>query len=91
MVVDRLNFEDIVRIQKMMLSRIVQENEVDQKVRVLDIINQVLGSKKSIQLEAIILEAEKNNISEDNLMSILSELEKDKLIFIKDSRLYKTF
>jgi len=85
--VDRLEFDEIVRIQNLMSSRIAQENEVDLKLKILDIISQLLGkTKKFIQIEEIIIEGNAEGLEEGTVLSVLDQLEKDHMILVVDSR-----
>ena len=84
---DRLDFDEIVRIQNLMASNIARENEVNGKLDIIEIINQLKGKKKFVQVEEVIVESKYNNISEDEVMLILDELEKDNIIIIIDGRI----
>lgn len=85
--VDRLDFDEIVRIQNLMASSIARENEVNRKLDIIEIINQLKGKKKFVQVEEVIVEAKYNNVSEDEVLNILDELEKDNVIIIVDGRI----
>jgi len=85
--VDRLDFDEIVRIQNLMASSIARENEVNNKLEILEIISQLKGKKKFVQVEEVIVEAKYNNVSEDEVLKILDELEKDNVIIIVDGRI----
>lgn len=85
--VDRLDFDEIIRIQNLIASRIATENEVDNKLLVIDIINQLQGKKKYVQVEEVILEANYQNISGDEILRLLDELNKDNVIIMLDGRI----
>ena len=52
---DRLEFDEIVRIQNLMASNIARENEVNGKLDIIEIINQLKGKKKFVQVEEVIV------------------------------------
>jgi len=84
---DRLEFDEIVRIQNLMASNIARENEVDRKLDIIEIINQLKGKKKFVQVEEVIVEARYQNINENEVLKILDELEKDSVLIIVDGRI----
>jgi len=84
---DRLEFDEIVRIQNLMASNIARENEVDRKLDIIEIINQLKGKKKFVQVEEVIVEARYQNINENEVLKILDELEKDDVLIIVDGRI----
>ena len=88
---DRLSFDEIVRVQNLMASRIAQEDEVDLKIKVIDMISQLVGKKKYIQVEDLIVEAEYESISEQAILRVLDDLVSDKMIILADSRIIKNF
>lgn len=74
-------FQEIMRLQQMMSKRIMNEQTVDRKVDVLSIINDMTnGTKKSIQVESVVLEATQNGFSEGEVLPVLDELDRDGLI-----------
>ena len=81
-----LDFDEIMKIQRLMASRIANENEVDNKLKIIDIINQLTGKKKYVQVEEVIIEAEYQSISEGSTMHFLDELNKDNVIIMLDGR-----
>ncbi len=87
----RLDFDDIIRVQNLMASRIAQEDEVDLKIKIIDMISQLTGKKKSIQVEDLIVEAQYESIDESTVLKMLDDLVLDKMIFLTDSRIFKNF
>jgi uncharacterized protein YjcR len=85
--VDRLNFDEIIRVQNLMASRIASEDEVNSKLAMIDIITQLTGKKKHVQVEEVILEAKYQNVSEDETLRILDELDRDYVIVMVDGRI----
>ena len=75
------NFEEIIKIQQMMSQKLMKEGKVDEKIKILDIINEMSrGSNKQIQVERIAIEAKLRGILETEITNILEELRKDGLI-----------
>jgi uncharacterized protein YjcR len=83
---DGLDFDEIIRIQNLMASRIATENEVDNKLAMIEIITQIQGKKKYVQIEEVLLEAQYQNISESETLRLLDELNKDNVIIMLDGR-----
>jgi len=81
-----LDFDEIMRIQRLMASNIANENEVDNKLKIIDIINNLVGHKKFVQVEEIILEAGYESISENLTLEILDDLARDSVIIMLDGR-----
>ncbi len=81
-----LDFDEIVRIQNLMASSIANENEVNNKLKIIDIINQLTGKKKYVQVEEVIIEASYQSISESSTMGLLDELSSDNVIVMVDGR-----
>lgn len=71
----------MLRIQQMMSKRIMQEQRTDDKIKLLNIINELTnaGSKRA-QTEAVLIEASQNNIPESEVLRLFDELEADHLI-----------
>jgi len=82
-----LDFDEIMRVQRLMASRIANENEVDNKLKIIDIINNLTGHKKFVQVEEVIVEARYDSISEQLTLSILDDLAKDNVIVMVDGRI----
>ncbi|MCD6464511.1 hypothetical protein J7L02_03255 [Candidatus Woesearchaeota archaeon] len=79
------DFEKLLEIQRLMASRIVQEQEQDLKIKILTILGQLTTSKrKKIQKEAIIIEASLQGISEEDVLLILDKLKTEGIIKEKD-------
>lgn len=78
---DEEEFEDLMEIQRMMASKLAEEEEVDKKVDVLNLIrNMTDNGDKDIQTESIIVRCTQKGMSEQQILDILDELEKDRII-----------
>jgi DNA replicative helicase MCM subunit Mcm2 (Cdc46/Mcm family) len=75
------DFSEILRIQQQMSQRIMQEQRTDRKIDLLNIVNDLTdGGRKRVQSEAVLLEAAASGISEQEALSLLSELEGDHVV-----------
>ncbi len=70
------DFEELLKIQRNMASRLMQENQTDNKIKFYNLIRDIKPSLK----EQIILIAEEEGFSESEVLNLLDELEKDKMI-----------
>lgn len=74
------DFDRLMEIQRQTASMIRRESEVDDKIKVLDIISELGRKKKKVQIEAIIIEAYEQGLSEDEVLRVIDELESDGMI-----------
>ncbi len=75
------DFDDLLKIQRMMASKIVEESSVDSKIKLMDLLREMAGSKnKKIQVEEIIIESQTQGFSESETLRLLEELLKDGFI-----------
>lgn len=75
------DFDDLLRIQRMMASKLMEENTVDSKIKMIGLIRELSGSKnKKLQVEAVLIEAQASGFSESEAIRVLEELLKDKFI-----------
>lgn len=78
---DDSDFDRLMEIQRMTASSIRQESEVDNKIKILDIMNTLTASKgKKIQVEAVILEADNQGLAEAEVVATLDALKDDGVI-----------
>ncbi len=85
---DSSDFEEIMRIQRLMASRIVEEQRTENKLKLMSIISDmVLGRRKSVQKEAVIVEAEQQGLPESETLRLLEELKRDKFLEEKEGYL----
>jgi len=78
---DQSSFDDLLKIQRMMASKIIDETSMDAKIKLLDIISSLsTGKNKQIAIEHIILEAEAEGIQEPQTMMMLDELKRDGMV-----------
>jgi hypothetical protein len=75
------DFEELLKTQRMMASKILEENSFDAKIKLLEIIRNMTTSKnKKIHTEAVIYEAQIEGLSEGDILGFLEELKSDNLI-----------
>lgn len=74
------DFDRLMEIQRMTADRIRQESQVDNKIKVLDILNSLASGGKRIQVEQVIVEAELEGLGEAEVMATLDQLKDDGII-----------
>jgi DNA replicative helicase MCM subunit Mcm2 (Cdc46/Mcm family) len=75
------DFNDLLRIQRMMASTIIQESSVDSKIKLLDLINKLVTDRnRKVQTETVLIEAENEGFSEAEVLHLIDELIEDNLI-----------
>jgi len=78
---DQNEFNELLKIQRMMASRIIQETTVDNKIKLLDLINKLVSDhNRKVQKETIIIEAKYEGFSEEETLRLIEELINDNLI-----------
>lgn len=78
---DESDFEDLMRIQRLMASRIASESETDSKIKLMSIINDMVTDKnKKISKEALLVEAEAQGMTEAEVDRVIKALKDDHFI-----------
>lgn len=80
-VLDDLDFDDVIRLQRQMASSVVNDFELDAKIKILTIFDEVAGKKARVQTAKLILEAEEQGMSEREILGTIDKLKKDGLLF----------
>lgn len=80
-ILDGSEFDELMRLQRQMASSIVNDFEIDNKVKILNIIEEVAGKKKKVQTEKILQEAEAQGMLESDAISIIDKLIKEGMVF----------
>jgi DNA replicative helicase MCM subunit Mcm2 (Cdc46/Mcm family) len=76
------NFNELLKIQNQIRAGLKREEAMDNKIKVLSIINELTsGPKETMQKELLIIETNNRGISEQDVEKILIQLEKDNVIF----------
>jgi len=75
---DAEEFDELMRVQRNMATRLRSENELDRKVKLLSVIQGLNADKKGrILTEQIVVEARDQGFSESEVDALLDELERD--------------
>lgn len=78
---DEAEFEELMRIQRMALRTVTNESETDDKIKLMNIINNmVTDKKKKIHKESILLEAQLEGMGETDVDRFIDLLKKDRMI-----------
>ena len=84
------DFEEILKIQRMMASKIMEESTTDSKIKMLELIRNLATNKnKKIHVEEIIHESNYEGFSEDETIKLIEELIKDKTLIIPEEGFVK--
>jgi len=66
----------------MMATSIAEESEQDKQIKVLDVLNSMLtGNKKKVVTEEIIVECIAQGMTEGEVLSTISKLKTDRLVY----------
>lgn len=74
------DFNEMLRIQRMMSDRVMQEQRTDHKITVLNALQELGASSKPVQVEALFLEIQNHGVSADEAQNLLEELRTDNLV-----------
>lgn len=80
-VLDGTDFDDVIRLQRQLQSSMIDDFELDSKIKVLTIFDELVGSKKKIQTEKLLIEVEHRGMGELEAVSVIDKLKKDGLLF----------
>ena len=69
------DFNEILKIQRNIASRLHVEEQMDNKLKLFDLIRSF--NKKKVQTEQVILESRYSGFSESDTLALLEDLEKD--------------
>jgi DNA replicative helicase MCM subunit Mcm2 (Cdc46/Mcm family) len=80
-ILDGTEFDDVVRLQKQLASSMLDDFELDSKIKILTIIDEIAGpGRKKIHTEKLLIEAENRGMSEFEVTSIIEKLKRDGLV-----------
>lgn len=75
------DFQDLLRVQRMMAAKIIQESSVDNKLKLLDLINKLVTDRnRKVQVEVIIYEAQNEGFTDREAFRLIEELIDDGFI-----------
>ncbi len=90
MYMDEEEFQELMRYQTMLSRQVVQEAKTDKKIKLLNIMNQLLLKKPKIQTAALLHEAEHQGMLEAEVYDIIDELVHDGILAEKEGYIKKT-
>ena len=80
-VLDESEFEQLLRYQRQMASAIINDAEIDTKIKILNLIDDMTkGKRKKIQMEQLLIEGQLEGISERDIRETLEKLKGDNLV-----------
>jgi DNA replicative helicase MCM subunit Mcm2 (Cdc46/Mcm family) len=75
---DQADFDDLMRRQNMMLRSVADESETDSKIKLMDIINDLVTDRnRKVHKEAVIIEAGARGMDEVEVERVLTLLKAD--------------
>lgn len=78
---DQDDFEELLKIQRLMASKLNQENKVDNKIKLLNLLRELTkNGKKEIQTERLLIAATEEGLTENEILRYLEELERDNMV-----------
>lgn len=78
---DPSSFDELLKVQRMMASKIIDESSMDLKINLLDLLRDLpTGKKGTISIEQIIVSAQMEGIMESDVLRVLDELKKDHMV-----------
>ncbi|MFP4524285.1 MAG: hypothetical protein ACLFO2_03165 [Candidatus Woesearchaeota archaeon] len=78
---DQNDFNDLLKIQRMMASRLMEESTVDNKIKLLDVINRLVTDRnRKVQKETVLVQAQEEGFSEEEALRLIQTLLDDRLI-----------
>ncbi len=80
-VLDDTDFDDVIRLQKQMASSVVDDFELDSKIKVLTVFDEVAGKKKKLQTEKLLIELAHQGMSENEATATIEKLKRDGMLF----------
>jgi len=78
-VLDDGEFDEVMKLQRQLASSMIDDFELDSKIKILTILDEVAGKKK-IHTEKLLLEAEQQGMTEGEITATIEKLKKDGLI-----------
>jgi len=80
-ILDGTEFDDVMRLQKQLATSMMDDFELDSKIKVLTIFDEIAGTKKKVQTEKLMIEAESHGMGEFEISSVIEKLKRDGLLF----------
>lgn len=80
-VLDDTEFEEVMKLQRRLASSMMNDYELDTKIKLLTIFDEVSGKKKKVQTEKLLIEAENQGMAEIEITATLEKLKNDGILF----------
>ena len=78
---DRNTFEELMKIQRNMNNKVIQEMKEDQEIEIISLINEQTFEDKPTQIEKIIIEGQVMGYSEDSVLDVIESLKRQNIIY----------
>jgi DNA replicative helicase MCM subunit Mcm2 (Cdc46/Mcm family) len=78
-VLDDGEFDEVMRLQRQLASSMMDDFELDSKIKLLTILDEI-GGRKKIHTEKLIQEAEQQGMTEVEVSATIEKLKKDGLV-----------
>ena len=75
------DFDRLMEVQRMTASLIRQEAEVDNKIKIIEIVTDLSASRNGkVQVEEVLIEADIQGLSEEEVLATIDSLKRDGLV-----------
>lgn len=79
---DEQEFNDLLRQQRLLAGAIMQESSMNNKIKLMDIINELVTQRnKKIHVESVIVEAVNHGFTERETYGLIEELKRDRVVY----------
>ncbi|MFH1174219.1 MAG: hypothetical protein V1725_03745 [archaeon] len=80
-VLDESEFEQLLRYQRQMATSIINDAEIDVKIKILNMIDDMSkGKRKKIQMEQLLIEGQIEGLTERDIRETIEKLKADNLV-----------
>lgn len=80
-ILDETGFEELLRIQRQMAGALVRESEVDNKIKIIEIVDSMTTAKrKKLHVENILIEAQLQGLPEKETLVTIESLKDDGIL-----------
>jgi len=80
-VLDDTEFDEVMKLQRQLASSMMNDFELDTKIKLLTIFDEVAGKRKKVQTEQVISEAENQGMAEMEITATIEKLKRDGILF----------
>lgn len=85
---DTDEFDELLRIQRLVTDRLSVEAKMDRKIKLLDLISSMVsGRDRSVQKEVVLYESVAEGYTEDDTERLISELVSDNFIRVSNGKI----